>query len=210
VRIFLRQWLPEAGAKIDVNAVPMTAGEISLQFSGVEGTNYEISVSRDLKRWIALASVEATAESMAIVDAANVERNNLFYRAESVDEIIQPVVEAVTASGSAGAYQFSTTIRSPETGWERYADWWEVVDETGKLLYRRVLTHPHEDEQPFTRSGGPVAIDADQVVWIRAHMNDGGYGENVYKGSVSAGFEAAKLSPVFGSEAAVMGNLPAE
>ncbi|MCB0054175.1 MAG: hypothetical protein KDE24_32035, partial [Caldilinea sp.] len=65
-------------------------------------------------------------------------------------------VFGVTVRGDDGAYQFSVEIASPDTGCNQYADWWEVLDSDGNLLYRRILTHSHVDEQPFIRSGGPV------------------------------------------------------
>lgn len=102
---------------------------------------------------------------------------------------VQADVIAVQASGQPGAYQFNVTVRSPDLGCKQYADWWEVVSEDGKLLYRRVLLHSHVDEQPFTRSGGPVPIKPDTVVWVRAHMNNGGYGGATLKGSVKTGFK---------------------
>ena len=67
----------------------------------------------------------------------------------------------------------------------------------GALLYRRILTHSHVDEQPFTRSGGPVAIDADENIIIRAHMNTLGYGHTVLSGSVSQGFTMSTLDASF-------------
>lgn len=102
---------------------------------------------------------------------------------------VQADVIAVQASGQPGAYQFNVGIRSPDKGCAQYADWWEVVSTDGKLLYRRVLLHSHVDEQPFTRSGGPVPIQPDTVVWVRAHMNTAGYGGMAFKGSVKAGFK---------------------
>jgi hypothetical protein len=102
-------------------------------------------------------------------------------------------VIAVQASGSPGAYQFSVGIHSPDKGCSQYADWWEVVSTDGKLLYRRVLLHSHVGEQPFTRSGGPVPIQPEMIVWVRAHMNTGGYGGMAFKGSVKTGF--AKTEP---------------
>lgn len=104
---------------------------------------------------------------------------------------VQADVIAVQTSGQPGAYQFNVGIRSQDLGCKQYADWWEVVSTDGKLLYRRVLLHSHVDEQPFTRSGGPVPIQADTVVWVRAHMNPGGYGGVAFKGSVKAGFKQA-------------------
>jgi hypothetical protein len=117
-------------------------------------------------------------------------------------------VIGVQVSGAPGAYQFNVTIRSPDTGCQQYADWWEVVSEDGRLLYRRVLLHSHVDEQPFTRSGGPVSIQAGTVVWVRAHMNTGGYGGVAFKGSAKAGFKQAVPDAEFAVGLAKQAPLP--
>ena len=109
-------------------------------------------------------------------------------------------VQSVQASGEPGAYQFAVEISSPDSGCEQYADWWEIVSEDGQLLYRRILLHSHVDEQPFTRSGGPVDIAADTAVYVRAHMNTLGYGGVVMKGTVQGGFEPAEVEAGFGSD----------
>ena len=100
-------------------------------------------------------------------------------------------VSGVAVTGAPGAYQFDVTINSPDTGCSSYADWWEVVRPDGQLLYRRVLAHSHVKEQPFTRTGGPIAIDPDDQVIVRAHMAGGaGYGGTAFSGSPSVGFSA--------------------
>ena len=104
---------------------------------------------------------------------------------------------AVVATGVPGAYTFSVTISSPDTGCGQYADWWEMLGEGGELLYRRVLLHSHVGEQPFARSGGPVNISAEQIVWVRAHMNAAGYGGTAFKGSVQSDFVAVELAADF-------------
>jgi len=109
-------------------------------------------------------------------------------------------VLSVRVTGEPGAYQFAVEIASPDTGCEQYADWWEVVSQGEELLYRRILLHSHVDEQPFTRSGGPVEIDADAVIYVRAHMNTSGYGGVVMKGTVRDGFEPTGVEAGFGSE----------
>ena len=81
--------------------------------------------------------------------------------AEPPLEVTAADVIDVSTSGQPGAYSFSVTVSSPDTGCEQYADWWEVVTEDGQLLYRRVLLHSHVAEQPFTRSGGPVDVTAE-------------------------------------------------
>lgn len=108
-------------------------------------------------------------------------------------------VLSVRVSGEPGAYQFAVEVASPDTGCEQFADWWEVFNEEGELLYRRILLHSHVGEQPFTRSGGPVGITADEVVYVRAHMNTVGYGGLLMKGTVQGGFEPAEVEAGFGS-----------
>jgi hypothetical protein len=117
-------------------------------------------------------------------------------------------VTRLQVSGSPGAYYFSVTIRSLDTGCAQYADWWEVVGADGKLLYRRVLLHSHVDEQPFERSGGPVSIQPDTTVWVRAHMNTSGYGGTAWRGSVKTGFAAATPPPGLAADAATQAPLP--
>jgi len=117
-------------------------------------------------------------------------------------------VLSVTSSGQPSAYTFAVEIRSPDLGCKQYADWWEVIDEDGHLLYRRILLHSHVDQQPFTRSGGPVPIQADSTVWVRAHMNTGGYAGAAFKGSVRDGFTQADLSPDFAANLELTPPLP--
>ncbi len=109
-------------------------------------------------------------------------------------------VLAVRVAGEPNAYQFSVEVASPDTGCDQYADWWEVVSEEGELIYRRTLLHSHIDEQPFTRSGGPVPIGPDAVVIVRAHMYPGGYGGRAMRGSVADGFEAWDAAADFAPE----------
>ena len=72
-----------------------------------------------------------------------------------------PVIEHVTANGSGGTWRFDVTLSHPDTGWEHYADAWRVLDMDGNELGIRILLHPHETEQPFTRSLGGLAIPRD-------------------------------------------------
>lgn len=119
-------------------------------------------------------------------------------------------VTAVRASGTPGAYQFAVTVSSPDKGCKQYADWWEVLTEDGKLIYRRVLLHSHVDEQPFTRSGGPVAIKPDTIVWVRAHMHPGGYGGKAMKGTPKGGFREVLQPENFAYELEKQPPLPTE
>lgn len=113
---------------------------------------------------------------------------------------VTPRVTEVDTSGDAGAYTFSVTLRTPDTGCDQYADWWEVTNADGtELLYRRILAHSHVNEQPFTRSGGTVAVDADTEVVVRTHMSNSGYSRRAMRGSVGGGFAAADLADDFGA-----------
>jgi hypothetical protein len=109
-------------------------------------------------------------------------------------------VISVQVTGNPHSYQFSVGIASPDQGCHQYADWWEVLTEEGQLVYRRILGHSHVNEQPFVRSGGPVEIEADAVVIVRAHMHPGGYGGKAMLGSVQSGFEEVELRPDFADD----------
>ena len=109
---------------------------------------------------------------------------------------IRADVVKVTVTGKS-AYRFNVTLSSDETGCQQYADWWEVLDAQGMLLYRRILFHSHPDDQPFTRSGGNVLLKPGQKVYVRGHMNKLGYMGDVFVGSVSSGFKKAVKPPSF-------------
>ncbi len=51
-------------------------------------------------------------------------------------------------------YTFHTTVRHRDEGWDHYANVWRVVptDDNEVSNGERVLLHPHDNEQPFTRS----------------------------------------------------------
>jgi hypothetical protein len=69
-----------------------------------------------------------------------------------------------------GSCTFSVTLEHNDEGWHHYADRWDVLTLDGRLLKSRVLHHPHENEQPFTRSLSGVMIpDGASQVKIRAH-----------------------------------------
>ena len=68
------------------------------------------------------------------------------------------VVRAQIHTAADGTCTVSATVRHADTGWEHYADRWEVVGPDGEVLATRKLWHPHVDEQPFTRSLSGVQI----------------------------------------------------
>ena len=85
----------------------------------------------------------------------------------------------VTVTGQ-GGYNFAVTISHQDTGWEHYADRWEIVDINGSVLGTRVLHHPHVNEQPFTRSLSGVEIPEHlNKVTVRAHDSVHGFAGKV-------------------------------
>jgi hypothetical protein len=78
-------------------------------------------------------------------------------------------------------FRFEVTIRSDDTGWDKYADRWEVVAPDGTVLGTRNLAHPHETEQPFTRDLSGVKIPGGITkVQVRAHDSVEGFGGEVF------------------------------
>lgn len=73
--------------------------------------------------------------------------------AEGCADVVDAAVER-----SGDRFVVTATVQSADTGWDRYADAWEVRTTNGDVLGTRVLAHPHVDEQPFTRSLTDVEI----------------------------------------------------
>lgn len=104
-------------------------------------------------------------------------------------------VRAVQAAD--GSWTFHVTVRHPDTGWEDYADGWDVLTPDGEVIkpdpsspFTRLLLHPHETEQPFTRSQSGIVISPDVTqVRVRAHDLVDGFGgrEVVVDLTVSSG-----------------------
>lgn len=96
-----------------------------------------------------------------------------------------------------GKWTFTVTVQHPDTGWEDYADGWDVLLPNGTIVkpvpdaqFTRVLLHPHVNEQPFTRSQDGIAIPSEvTTVTVRAHDLLHGFGgrEVVVDLSIKAG-----------------------
>jgi len=87
------------------------------------------------------------------------------------------VVAATATQESGGTWRFDVTVRHDDEGWDHYADAWEVRSPDGDVLGTRKLLHPHDNEQPFTRSLSGVAIPAGiDEVEIAAHDSVHGWG----------------------------------
>ncbi len=89
-----------------------------------------------------------------------------------------PTIDRVKAEKAGSGWRFDVTITHAETGWDDYADGWAVLAPDGRELGMRVLAHPHENEQPFTRSLSGVDIpEGTSHVFIRARTNKDGWGK---------------------------------
>lgn len=87
------------------------------------------------------------------------------------------VVSVRAERESAGTWRFDVTVEHADTGWDHYADRWDVLSGKGEVLGERVLLHPHVSEQPFTRSlrGLKIPENLESVV-VRAHDSVHGLG----------------------------------
>lgn len=84
-------------------------------------------------------------------------------------------VVAASATRTGGAWTFSATVRHADTGWDHYADAWRVVGPDGTVYGTRELLHPHENEQPFTRSLAGVRVP-DGVTRVTVEARDSVHG----------------------------------
>lgn len=78
---------------------------------------------------------------------------------------------------SRGTWRFDVTVRHQDEGWDHYADLWQVVNpQSMEVLGKRVLAHPHDNEQPFTRSESGIHIPSEVTnVLVQAKCNLHGF-----------------------------------
>jgi hypothetical protein len=94
------------------------------------------------------------------------------------------VIEVQATDRGSSGWTFRVTVAHPDTGWEDYCNGWDVVTDQGEVLktstsdqFTRVLLHPHEAEQPFTRSQSGIQIPAGiKKLIVRAHDLVDGFG----------------------------------
>lgn len=87
------------------------------------------------------------------------------------------VVDVEVRKRGSNLYDFSVTVKHQDSGWDHYANRWEVLDDKGAILGTRTLHHPHVNEQPFTRVLSGLVIPAEiKTVIIRSHDSVHKYG----------------------------------
>lgn len=90
-----------------------------------------------------------------------------------------PEVLKVVFEKSGEEWRVSVTLAHADSGWKHYADRWVIESLEGKELARRVLAHPHVEEQPFTRSASVRLPAGLNRVRVRAGDNLGGLDSNI-------------------------------
>ena len=86
------------------------------------------------------------------------------------------VIDVTIRAMGNGEFRINATLQHADTGWEHYADAWDVLNEYGEVLGTRVLHHPHVEEQPFTRGLSLNIPDTVMSVTIRAKDSKHEYG----------------------------------
>ena len=83
----------------------------------------------------------------------------------------------IEATGEPGRFDVEVTLRHADSGWDHYANRWEILGPQGEVIATRVLVHPHVHEQPFTRGLSAVRIPG-EFSWVRVRGHDlvHGYG----------------------------------
>lgn len=96
------------------------------------------------------------------------------------------VVGAKISSLGDGRYRIDATVLHADEGWDHYADRWDVLATDGTVLGSRELAHPHENEQPFTRSLTLKLPAGTATVTLQANDSVHGLGGQVFELAVPA------------------------
>lgn len=198
----LRIWKPTEDIVTLNLPTPTDSSTPNLTIYSTPNSRHTLEQTTDLQSWTTIAEFQIDGDSNKhLVSLPPPVGKQIFFRTRQVpDKPVFADVTAVTTRSSGDGFNFTVEISSPDTGCEQYANWWEVTDQNGKILYRRNLLHSHVNEQPFRRSGGPVQVDESQKLWIRAHLHPTGYGGKVFTGTLGDGFTQANYPQALGKD----------
>ena len=147
-------------------------------------SGYELKLTLNGERISLSVDAPATLEGSTITTADGQESVTVRFEGGSLElnladwdtfDYAHVLAAEFTRTGE-DTYTVSATVRHNDTGWDNYADAFEVKGnnvENGE----RVLLHPHENEQPFTRSQSGVV--ATGLVYVEAKDNVEGIGGSV-------------------------------
>ena len=113
---------------------------------------------------------EATTTTSAVASESTTTQASPTTTDATVQACADVIGGTIVATGD-GTYRIDATVSSGDTGWDKYADAWEVRSTTDTVLGVRELAHPHETEQPFTRSLSGVEIPP-ELAEIVLHARD--------------------------------------
>lgn len=91
------------------------------------------------------------------------------FAAMSVNAGEADVVDVSIESLGGGKFRINATLSHEDTGWDHYANRWDVLDESGNIIGVRELGHPHVNEQPFTRSVSITIPNTVKRITVRAN-----------------------------------------
>ncbi len=103
------------------------------------------------------------------------------------------IVDVKAHQASDKSWTFAVTLKHDDTGWDHYANEWQVIAPDDKILATRTLYHPHVDEQPFTRNTSGVKIPAD-IMTVRIIARDTVHGHS--KTAMQVDLTTKEIKPV--------------
>lgn len=103
------------------------------------------------------------------------------------------ITNVVAHQASDKTWTFAVTLKHADTGWDHYANEWQVIAPDNKILATRTLYHPHVEEQPFTRNTSGVKIPASMET-VRVIAKDTVHG--LSKTAMQINLKTKELTPV--------------
>ena len=103
------------------------------------------------------------------------------------------IVDVKAHQSSDKTWTFAVTLKHGDTGWDHYANEWQVLAADNKILATRTLYHPHVNEQPFTRNTSSVKIPASMET-VRVIAKDTMHG--LAKTAMQVNLKTKQLTPI--------------